>query len=118
MVTEGESMTRSPGRLTRVSDREKGNSTMKGLDIVSLVFGSGAGRSVLRAFDGVVTFRAENESAGWVGGDGETDLAADVELAGLGADVCADKCVEPTIAELSRGALVAISAREFAVGGG
>jgi hypothetical protein len=61
MVTEGESMTRSPGRLTRVADLVKGNSTMKGLGPVSLEFRSGVGRSELRAFDGAVEFAAEDE---------------------------------------------------------
>jgi hypothetical protein len=114
MVTEGESMTRSPGRLTRVSDLVKGNSTMKGLGSVSLVFRWGVGRSELRAFDGAVEFAAEDESAGRIGGDGETGFAAEAELSGLAADVGAGKCVEPTMAELTGGALVAISVREFA----
>ena len=119
MVTEGESMTRSAGRLTRVSDREKGNSTMKEFGIVSLVFRSEAGRTALRVFDGgAVTIGAEDESAERVGGDGWTGFAADGELAGLGVGVGADKCVEPTMPDFSEGALVAISAREFAVGVG
>lgn len=114
MVTEGESMTRSPGRLTRVSDLVKGNSTMKGLGPVSLVFRSGVGRSELRVFDGAEEFAAEDASAGRIGGDGETGFAAAAELAWLGADVGADKCVEPTMAEPTGGALLAISVREFA----
>lgn len=114
MVTEGESMMRSPGRLTRVSDLVKGNSTMKGLGPVSLVFRSGAGRPELRAFDGAVEFAAEDESAGRIGGGGEMGFTADPELAGLAADVGAGKCVEPTMAELTGGALVAISVRESA----
>ncbi len=73
----------------------------------------------MRVFDGgAVTIGAEDESAERVGGDGGTGFAADAELAGLGAGVGADECVEPTMADFSEGALVAISTREFAVGVG
>ena len=92
---------------------------MKEFGIVSLVFRSDAGRTALRVFDGgAVTIGAKDESAERVGGDGGTGFAAGAELAGLGAGVGADKCVEPTMADFSGGTLEAISAREFAVGVG
>ena len=115
MVTEGELMMRSPGRLTREFDPETGSSTMKGRGVGSRASSAGVGWVVLLEVitGGMVLAGDEYEE----GGVGETTLAVGVgpEL-GLGAGKGLGKWVEPTIADFSATAFPVISVREF-VGG-
>ena len=117
MVTEGESMTRSPGRLTRECDPETGSSTMKGRELGSRASKAGAGWLVLREMveGGMELAGAGDEYE--EGGVGETAFAVGAELKlGLRTGKGLGKRVEPTIADFSATAFPATSVREF-VGG-
>ena len=102
MVTEGESMTRSPGRLTKEFDPETGSSTMKGREVGSLASKMGAGWMVLFgiAAGGIVLAGAEDEYE--EGGIGETTFAFGAEpKLRLRAGKGVGKWVEPTMADFS-----------------
>jgi hypothetical protein len=117
MVTEGELMMRSPGRLTSEFDPETGSSTMKGRRVDSRASKAGAGWVVLfgMAAGGMVLAGVEDEYE--EGGVGVTTFAVGVgPKRGLGAGKGVGKWVEPTIADFSATAFAVISVREF-VGG-
>jgi hypothetical protein len=110
MVTEGESMTRSPGRLTRESDPETASSTMKGRRVDSRASKAGAGWPVLfgMAAGGMVFAGAEGEYE--ESGVGETTFVVGPEPElGLRAGKGVGKWVEPTIADFSAAAFAATS---------
>jgi len=119
MVTEGELMMRSPGRLTSEFDPETGSSTMKGRRVDSRASKAGAGWVVLfgMAAGGMVLAGVEDEYG--EGGVGETTFAVGVgPKRGLGAGKGVGKWVEPTIADFSATAFAVISVREFVAGVG
>jgi hypothetical protein len=119
MVTEGESMTRSPGRLTRDFDLETGSSTMKGRGVGSRASSAGFGWVALREMiaGGMVLAGVEDEYE--EGGVGETTFAGGAEpKLELRAGKGVGKWVEPTIADFSASAFPVISVREFVGGAG
>ena len=108
MVSEGESMTRSPGRLTREVEPENGSSTIKGLGVVSPASRAGAAWVVLRGMVTGEMVAAESEDDECGGGETAFAVRDGMDVA-LGGAESADKRVEPTIADLSASAFPVIS---------
>ena len=113
MVTEGELMMRSPGKLMSPSVPGTGTWTINGLGAASRAFRSGEGLARVRGMVGSgAVAGVEEEYPGGGREGGWTEFAVGVELKiGLRVDDGGDagKRVEPTIADLPTSALRGIS---------